>query len=125
MSVSVERLRVWLLVGAGLLVAVVASFLGYAHYRAHRFLTNLPAKLGVDVRRETNGYTYSQSVQGRTVYTIHAATAGERAEGKRALHVVGLVCYGGKQDRADRFYGNEFEYDQPNGVVVLWVKCIS
>ena len=117
MSVSVERLRVWLLVGAGLLVAVVASFLGYAHYRAHRFLTNLPAKLGVDVRRETNGYTYSQSVQGRTVYTIHAATAVERSDGKMALHDVGIVLYGRKQDRADRIYGKEFEYDQTNGVV--------
>ena len=46
MNVSVERLRVWLLAGAGLLVLVIASFLGYAHYRAHRFLTNLPKKLG-------------------------------------------------------------------------------
>ena len=117
MNVSVERLRVWLLVGAGLLVVVVAAFLGYAHYRAHRFLTNLPAKLGVDVRRETNGYTYSQSVQGRTVYTIHAAKAVERADGKMALHDVGIVLYGRKQDRADRIYGKEFEYDQANGVV--------
>src|ERR1700728_3100403 len=117
MSVSVERLRVWLLVGAGLLVAVVASFLGYAHYRAHRFLTNLPAKLGVDVRRETNGYTYSQSVQGRTVYTIHAATAVGRSDGKMALHDVGIVLYGRKEDRADRIYGKEFEYDQAAGVV--------
>ncbi len=27
-SVSIERLRIWLLVGAGLLVLVIASFLG-------------------------------------------------------------------------------------------------
>src|SRR5271168_2802913 len=87
MNVSIERLRVWLLVGAGLLVMVIASFLGYAHYRAHRFLTNLPKKLGVNVRRETNGFTYSQSVQGR------------------------------KEDRADRIYGKEFEYDQKNEVI--------
>ncbi len=117
MNVSVERLRVWLLVGAGLLVMVVAAFLGYAHYRAHRFLANLPAKLGVNVRRETNNVTYSQSVQGRTVYTIHAAKAVERADGKMTLHDVGIVLYGRKQDRADRIYGKEFEYDQKNGVV--------
>jgi lipopolysaccharide export system protein LptA len=117
MNVSVERLRVWLLAGAGLLVVVVAAFLGYAHYRAHRFLANLPAKLGVDVRRETNGYTYSQSVQGRTVYTIHAARAVEREDGKLILHDVGIVLYGRKQDRADRIYGNEFEYDQKNEVI--------
>ncbi len=117
MSVSVERLRVWLLVGAGLLLIVIAAFLGYAHYRAHRFLTNLPKKLGVNVRRETNGFTYSQSVQGRTVYTIHASKAVERADGKVTLHDVGIVLYGRKQDRADRIYGSEFEYDQAAGVI--------
>ncbi len=117
MSVSVERLRVWLLVGAGLLVIVVVGFLGYAHYRKHRFLANLPAKLGVDIRRETNNVTYSQSLQGRTVYTIHAAKAVERSDGKMTLHDVGIVLYGRKQDRADRIYGNEFEYDQANGIV--------
>ncbi|WP_433966100.1 hypothetical protein [Tunturiibacter gelidiferens] len=117
MNVSVERLRVWLLAGAGLLVIVIASFLGYAHYRAHRFLTNLPKKLGVNVRRETNGFTYSQSVQGRTIYTVHAAKAVERADGKVTLHDVGIVLYGRKEDRADRIYGKEFEYDQKNQVI--------
>ena len=117
MSISVERLRIWLLVGAGLLVVVIAAFLGYAHHRAHRFLKDLPQKLGVDVRRETNNVTYSQTLQGRTVYTIHAAKAVERADGKMTLHDVGIVLYGRKQDRADRIYGNEFEYDQKNGVV--------
>src|SRR5271170_249974 len=117
MNVSIERLRVWLLVGAGLLVMVIASFLGYAHYRAHRFLTNLPKKLGVNVRRETNGFTYSQSVQGRTIYTVHAAKAVERADGKVTLHDVGIVLYGRKEDRADRIYGKEFEYDQQNEVI--------
>lgn len=117
MNVSVERLRVWLLAGAGLLVMVVAAFLGYAHHRAHRFLKELPAKLGVDVRRESNNVTYSQSVEGRTVYTIHAAKEVERADGKMTLHDVGIVLYGRKQDRADRIYGNEFEYDPKNQVI--------
>ena len=117
MNVSVERLRVGLLVGAGLLVMVVVAFLGYAHHRAHRFLKELPAKLGVDVRRESNNVTYSQSVEGRTVYTIHAAKEIERADGKMTLHDVGIVLYGRKQDRADRIYGNEFEYDPKNQVI--------
>src|SRR5882757_22446 len=117
MNVSIERLRFWLLVGAGLLVIVIAAFLGYAHYRAHRYLRDLPQKLGVDVRRETNNVTYSQSVQGRTVYTIHAAKAVERSDGKMTLHDVGIVLYGRKQDRADRIYGQEFEYDQKNEII--------
>ncbi len=56
-------------------------------------------------------------MQGRTVYTIHAAKAVERSDGKMTLHDVGIVLYGRKQDRADRIYGKEFEYDQKNGVV--------
>ncbi len=115
-SMSVERLRVWLLVGAALLVTVIAAFLGYAHYRAHRFLTELPAKLGIDVTRETNAFTYSQSMGGRTIYTIHAATAVQHKDGKYTLHDVGIVVYGRDSNRADRIYGSEFEYDQKNQI---------
>src|SRR5437868_4847335 len=117
MNVSIERLRLWLLAGAGLLVIVIASFLGYAHYRAHRYLRDLPQKLGVDVRRETNNFTISQSVLGRTVYTLHAAKAVEHSDGKMTLHDVGIVLYGRKEDRADRIYGEEFEYDQKNEII--------
>ncbi len=117
MSISIERLRIWLLAGAGLLVVVIAAFLGYAHYRAHRFLTELPAKLGMNIRRQANNVTYSQSVGSRTIYTIHAAREESADDGKLILHDVGIVLYGRKQDRADRIYGKEFEYDQKNEVV--------
>jgi lipopolysaccharide export system protein LptA len=116
-SVSVERLRVWLLVGAGLLVMVVAAFLGYAHYRAHRFLTALPGKLGIDVRQETNNWTYSQTAGGKTIYTVHAAKSIQHKDGKYTLHDVGIVVYGKNQDRADRIYGSEFEYDPTAEVI--------
>src|SRR5437868_15073670 len=99
MNVSIERLRLWLLAGAGLLVIVIVSFLGYAHYRAHRYLRDLPQKLGIDVRRETNNVTYSQSIQGRTVYTFYAARAVERADGKMMLSDVGTVVCGRIEDR--------------------------
>jgi lipopolysaccharide export system protein LptA len=116
-SVSVERLRVWLLVGAGLLVMVIAAFLGYAHYRAHRFLTQLPGKLGIDVRQETNHWTYSQTAGGKTIYTIHAAKSIQHRDGKYTLHDVGIVVYGKNQDRADRIYGGEFDYDPAAEVI--------
>jgi lipopolysaccharide export system protein LptA len=120
---SVERIRIGLLVGAGLLVVVIAAFLGYAHYRAHRFLAGLPGKLGIDIRQEANGYTYSQSVKGKTIYTVHAAKAIQHNDGKVTLHDVGIVLYGhgegtsGRADRVDRIYGSEFEYDQNAGVI--------
>ncbi|HZY64146.1 MAG TPA: LptA/OstA family protein [Edaphobacter sp.] len=105
-----------MLAGAGLLVVVIAAFLGYAHYRANRFLTELPAKLGADIRQETNSFTYSQSMGGKTIYTIHAAKALQHKNGKYTLHDVGIVVYGRKSDRADRIYGSEFEYDPKEGV---------
>ncbi|MEO6804231.1 MAG: LptA/OstA family protein, partial [Granulicella sp.] len=117
MPFSIHRLRIWLLVGAALLVMVIAGFLGYARYRTHRFLAGLPAKLGVDIRRETNGYTYSQSIKGKTVMTLHAAKAVEHVNGKLTLHDVGMILYGRSQDRMDRISGSEFEYDQATGVV--------
>lgn len=99
------------------LILVIAAFIGSAHYLRHHFLANLPARLGVNIVRETNGYTYCQSVQGRTAYCIHAAKAVEHTDGKIALHDVSVVLYGKKGDRSDRIYGDEFEYDQNAGVV--------
>ncbi len=116
-SVSIERLRVWLLVGVGLLVMVIAAFLVYAHHRAKGFIRDLPAKLGADIRQETNAFTWSQTVEGRTVFTLHAAKAVQRKDGTYTLHDVGIVVYGRKQDRADRIYGKEFELDQSKGIV--------
>jgi lipopolysaccharide export system protein LptA len=113
----VEKLRVWLLGSAVFLIVVIAAFIGSAHYLRHRFLANLPARLGINIVRETNGYTYCQSVQGRTAYCIHAAKAVEHTDGKIALHDVSVVLYGKKGDRSDRIYGDEFEYDQNAGVV--------
>src|ERR1700736_1025492 len=122
MSVSVERLRVWLLVGAGMLLLVIAAFLGYARYRAKGFLTQLPARLRADIQQETNGFTYSQSdgPNGRTIYTIHASKMVQRRDGKVMLHDVGILLYGRGKDtsnRVDRIYGNDFEYDQNAGLV--------
>ena len=112
----VERLRVWLLGSAGFLLLVIAAFLGAAHFLSRHRMA-LPARLGVNIVRETDGYTYSQSVQGKTVFTIHAAKAVEHTDSKIALHDVSIALYGEKQERNDRIQGDEFEYDQKAGVV--------
>lgn len=136
MRVSIERLRRWLLAGAGLLVVIIAGFLVYAHYRAHRFLTDLPRKLGADVRQEANSFTWSQTVKGRTVFTVHAAKAIQHKDGQYTLRDVAITVYGQdegqdqsrgqaqnqKQDqhqhqRVDHISGKEFELDQAAGIV--------
>ena len=117
MRVSTRGLRIGLVVCALLLVAVVAGFIGFARYRAHRFLAGLPGKLGINITQETDNFTYSQSLKGKTIFTVHASKEIQRNDGKITLKDVGIVLYGRKADRADRIHGNEFEYDQKNGVL--------
>lgn len=116
MRVSIERLRVWLLLGAGVLVAVLAGFLEFAHLASHHLLKNLPGKLGAEISREANGFTYSQSNGKRTLYTIHAAKFVQRKNNVVTLRDVGVVLYD-TAGRADRIFGKEFEFDQTAGIL--------
>lgn len=117
MRTSVERLRLGLLVGAGLLVVVICAFLGYARYRVHRAIANLPGRLGATITRESNGYTVSQSDGKKTIFTLHAAKAVQHTDGKYTLHDVSMILYGHKGDRADRISGADFEYDTNEEVI--------
>ena len=114
---SPARLRRWLLAGVVLLLLVL-GLLGYARYRKQRFLADLPGKLGLHIKSETDGFTLSQSVKGRTVFTLHAAKAIQHENGKTTLHDVAITLYGpAGSNRADSIRGDDFEYDQPNGVI--------
>jgi lipopolysaccharide export system protein LptA len=113
---QVERLRIYLVGSAVFLLLVIAAFVGTARYVRH-LRVKLPASLGVNIIRETDGYTYSQSVQGRTVFTIHAAKSVEHTDGKVTMHDVSVLLYGRNGDRHDRIYGDEFEYDTKAEVV--------
>ena len=108
----VERLRIWLLGGAGFLVLVIAAFLGSAHYLRHHLRAYLPEKLAANVKVNSTGVSWCDTVGSRTVYCIHAAKELEHADEKYVLHDVSIALYGEKQDRNDRIYGDEFEYRQ-------------
>ena len=113
----VERLRIWLLGSAVFLVLVIAAFIGAARYVKHRLLRDLPAKLGINVQSDANGWTASRSIGPITIYRVHAAKWERRTDGTMALHNVSILLYGKKGDRRDRVYGDEFEYDQNAGVL--------
>ena len=112
---SAEKLRWVLLSGALLLAGVVAALFGLANYRAGKIWQRILARNGVNLRQETDGYTYSQSDGKRTAFTLHAAKAIPHGNGNFTLHDAVLVLYA-KDGRTDRIYGNQFEYDQSQGV---------
>ncbi len=117
-GVPLARLRSWLVAGLVLLLVVLAGLLGYARRRARQLMKDLPEKLGLHVTSETDGFTLSQSVKGRTVFTVHASKAIQHENGKTTLHNVAITLYGPPgSNRVDSIRGDVFEYDQPNGVL--------
>ena len=117
MAVSVRGLR-WAVVGTAVaLLLVLAGLVGYGRWKARGFLAGLPKRLGISLQQETDNVTYSQSYRGRTVFTVHAAKQIQHGDGKYTLRDVGIVLYGKEGGREDRIRGQEFEYDQKNGVL--------
>ena len=77
----------------------------------------LAKKLGVDIKQEANGVTYTQSHAGKTLFKIHASKVVQlRGDGRALLHDVQIELYGDDGKRVDRITGNEFEYDQKAGI---------
>ena len=98
------------------MIAVVAGFYGYERYRVQRAVRDLPKRLGVNIQQSTEGFTYSQSAGGRTIYSIAASNAVRyKQNGKAELHNVKIVSYGRAADRLDQISGDEFEYDTKSG----------
>ena len=75
MQITIEKLRRWMLLAATLIVAGVAALLLIAQHERRKLLRDLPEKLGIDIQQQTNEFTYSQSIQGKTLFTLHAAKA--------------------------------------------------
>ena len=116
MRLSVERLRWGLLAGALLLVAVLAALLSYGRYRAVKAWKQIVARSGATITHETDGFTYSQALGKKQIFTLHAKHAIPHGEGKYTLQDGMLVLYGRDGQPADRISGAQFEYDEKQGV---------
>ena len=117
MRITIETLRTWVLVLAGLLLAVILGFFGYTRYKLSHFGRDLPGKLGVNIQQDANGFTFSKSQGGHTLFTLHASKLIEyKNNGRAMLHDVSITLYGKDNSRNDHIYGSEFEYDQQNQI---------
>src|SRR6516165_2975493 len=100
MSLTIRKLRVWIVGLAILLVAVLALFIVYGQYKAHQLIADLPAKIDKQIERSSKGFTYSKSNNGRTAFTIQASRADQFKGGSSAtLHDVVITLYGAEGDR--------------------------
>ncbi len=117
MRLTIERLRTLVLAGGALLVIALAGFLVVAHWKNRFILREIPHRLGANIEQEANGVTYTQAHGGHTLFKIHASKVVQLKQGGRAiLHDVQIELYGEDGARVDRIAGDEFEYDQKDGI---------
>ena len=111
MPLSITRLRRWFAVAAMAAAVTVAGAYLYARHRVQNALKQVPGKIGADIRQSAQGYTYSQSDQGRTLFKIQAAKADFKLDGRAELRDVAITLYGRDAGRFDQIYGSDFEYN--------------
>jgi lipopolysaccharide export system protein LptA len=115
--VTPASLRTSIVVAAGLLVAAIAGFFVYGRWQGRRFGHDMPGGLGMSIQQSTNGFTYSESRGGHTIYTLHASKAVQYKSGGHAeLHDVGITLYGADGAPANHIYGSDFDWDPVNGI---------
>jgi lipopolysaccharide export system protein LptA len=73
MRFTVSRLRGVLIAGAALLVLVLVAYIGVGRYKSLMVYRQLLKKSGITITHDTNGFTYSQSLLDRKIFTLHSA----------------------------------------------------
>src|SRR5579875_2409567 len=119
MRVTIQGLRHWIVGVAALLLAMVAGFLFYGRARFRHIEKDLPGRLGANIQQTANGFSYSQSSQGHTQFTLKASRLIQLKAGHALLHNVDITLYGPPgSGRADHISGTDFDYDQNSGIAV-------
>jgi lipopolysaccharide export system protein LptA len=115
--VTPAGLRSWILVLAGGLVAAIAAFFVYGRWQGRRLGHDVPAGLGTSIQQSTEGFTYSESRGGHTIYTLHASKAVQyKSDGHAELHDVSITLYGAQGAPTNRIYGSAFDWDPVHGI---------
>jgi lipopolysaccharide export system protein LptA len=118
-AVHTPQLRRWFAGAIVALVCLVAVFYLYSRHRVQNALKQVPEKMGLEIQQSANGFTFSKSFQGHTLFKIEASKLVQfKGGGKGELHDVEITVYGQDSRRFDRITGKDFEYDALTGEVV-------
>ena len=117
MGLTPAGLRMWIAVVAGLLVAAITGFFVYGRWQGRRLGHDVPYGLGTSIQQSTDGFTYSESRAGHTIYTLHASKAVQFKSGNHAqLHDVSITLYDAQGAPSNHIYGSDFDWDPVNGI---------
>ena len=117
MGLTPAKLRTWILILAGCLVAAIAGFFVYGRWQGRRLGHDRPGGLETSIQQSTEGFTYSESRGGHTIYTLHASKAVQyKGSGHAELHDVSITLYGAEGQPSNRIYGSDFDWDPVHGI---------
>ena len=115
--VTPARLRLWILILGGAWSPPSRFFLSMADGRDGGWAMTCPMDWGPPIQQSTEGFTYSESRGGHTIYTLHASKAVQyKSDGHAELHDVSITLYGAQGAPANRIYGNDFDWDPVHGI---------
>lgn len=118
MPLDPKRLRKVFAAAAVLIVVIVAGIYLRGIFKVNPDVPKSPKNIPPDVLQSASGFNLSKSENGKTLFTLHAASVQQYKEGgKAALHDVSIIVYGRNQDRSDQIYGSDFSYDPEKKIV--------
>jgi lipopolysaccharide export system protein LptA len=101
-----------------LLIAISAGFYTYAKRRARAAIRRIPEKLGINISQQAEGFTFSKSQGGHTLFTVKAGKVVQfKGTQSAQLQNVSITVFGRDGSRYDQISGEQFSYDQKAGEV--------
>jgi lipopolysaccharide export system protein LptA len=115
---TIERLRLAIVLVAAVLVLSILGSIVYGRWRLRHVVQDLPARLGIQIQSTSQGFVLSKTIEGRKLFTLHAAHAiSFKTGGRVLLHDVEIDMYNRQNEQADTIAGNDFEYDKDSQIV--------
>lgn len=112
MRLTIERLRMLVLLAGGLLIVALIAFLALGRWKNRFNLRDLPKRLGANIERQQNQVVYTQSSHGHMVFKLTASKVVQlKAGGRALLNDVEIELYGKDGATVDRIRGGQFEWD--------------
>jgi lipopolysaccharide export system protein LptA len=114
-----QTIRTVLLAAFAAVAVVLLVALGLHKLKGRGLHMDLPGQLGADISQTANGFTYSQSQRGHTIFTIHASKIVQYKGNEAELRDVNITLYGPEgSHRQDRILGSDFLYNKSTGQVM-------
>jgi lipopolysaccharide export system protein LptA len=115
---TIERMRTLVLAAGVVLMLALGAFLAIGKWKKPFSAHDLPKRLGVGIQQEANGFTHAEFRAGKAVFKITASRVEQLTNDDIRLHSVRIEMYGAEGRGEDSIEGNEFEYNQHDGIAI-------